>query len=267
MAIVLAGLMAGTALAVPQDFLPSSGGVAFKFTNYDQSGLNAGDITHGVFHITSIQDIGQTTTFWTDLTQPGPVGNLNGRFDGLTQLGPLVPAGGGFDYQLTGGTLTIYNVPSGAFVPTSPTSPIDPQICGGPCPQPWLIAQFASGIDSSNPAVTVAGNQSATTSPFTAHSAGYLNVIGGTEATRFDSNGFMTAFGPRDLFLESNFCTRGTGPGCTFASTIPTTGGWLAKSNDPVVGYVVPEPATLMLLGSGLVMLGMWRLRRMEAVR
>jgi hypothetical protein len=166
-----------------------------------------------------------------------------------------VPAGGGFDFNLTGGTLTIYNVPSGSFAPTSPPT-TNSQICGGAvCPSPWLTAVFAPGIDPTNALVTVAGHQSASTSPFTGHSAGYLDVTGGTMFNALNSNSLPTAFGNRDLFLEVDFCTQGSGPGCTFG----TGNTWPIKSNDPVIGQLVPEPTSMLLLGSGLIGLGVWR--------
>jgi hypothetical protein len=252
---LVAGLATGTALAAPQDFLPAEGGLAIKFVDFETSGLREGGQTFGIFNVTSLQDAGQTTTYWTDLSQPGATGNLTGRFDGLTQLGSISPSG---DFQLTGGTLTIYNVPSGSFNPTAPPTTAN-QICpGGVCPSPWLVANFAPGIDPTNPLVTVSGNQSSTTSPFTGHSSGYLDVVGGTMASRLDSNIFTTAFGKHDLFLEVNFCTRGTGPACTFG----TGNTWPIKSNDPVVGQLVPEPTSVLLFGSGMLGLGVWGHRR-----
>jgi hypothetical protein len=77
--------------------------------------------------------------------------------------------------------------------------------------------------------------------------SGYLNVTGGAYKTLFDTN---SQLGGTDLFLTADY----TGPGDS---------SWTVNSHDPVLG-AVPEPATLLLLGMGLIGLGLGRRYRRD---
>lgn len=87
----------------------------------------------------------------------------------------------------------------------------------------------------------------------------YLNITGGTEADKFDTNLFTSPYVPgatADLFAQF--------------TTVPntSTGDWLVRSNDPVTGGFtpVPEPSTYGMVAA-LSLMGITALRRRKAAR
>jgi len=95
---------------------------------------------------------------------------------------------------------------------------------------------------------------------------GYLSVTGGTMASQFNTNGFVSPFGTgntADLFAQ--FTTR------AILGTPDAVSDWLVSSNDPVRGRLavgVPEASTTMAGAAGLLIVGatLYR-RRLQAAK
>ncbi|HXG02584.1 MAG TPA: hypothetical protein VNO23_04105 [Candidatus Binatia bacterium] len=249
-----------------------TGPIFIKFRNFesfldpDQNGIDPGDENFGIVNITNITDpLGNN--LWTS---GGSNGFLAGVFaDVIVQS--VTPFGGGFDVESTGGILDIY---------LSSTAPNAGQghagyAAGGCAPGDlcyntisntadgilFLRLTFASGIDPTDGTVTVDGTFDTSTFPTTGDAAAFANVTGGAFAGMFDSDGLPTAFGPRDVFFTNRFCPNGA-PGCFGGVTI---GDWQLQSDDPASAIVVTQPATVLLLGTGL--LGLATMVRRRRVR
>jgi len=258
-ACVASFAFAGQVQAAIEDSLPGNSIVQFKYNDYEITVDEVGDVLNGVFVVTSIGNALGSTTYWSSGDDNR---ELVGTFTNLT-VAQISPSAAGFDIWFTGGLLTFYDVASGSYAPTGPGDG-NAQICGGACPAPWLTMDFVSGIaldlgdggfDEST--ATLFSGVTALASPLTGTGDGLLEISGGTAASKFVKTGWSLQSN-----LEGCFGVANPSLNCQALGTPATGEKWPLASFDPLVGRTVPEPATLALMGLGLLGMGMGLRRR-----
>lgn len=224
---------------------------------------------YGIMRLTSIETPGGTT-LWSQ--SPGSTEFITGVFYGLDleSATATLPSDGRFTSgALSGGTAAILNLYLDTTAPTAPNGvpstginsydPTVPNAGNPPIPDSYTdggnlflsllfvpgIVPLANEVAGALPTV-LQSSSTALTSPFSGTGFGYFDVIGGTFASLFDTNGFNTDptgyNHPADIFFRSDI-------------TAPGEFGFNTKSDDPAranVG-VIPEPSTFLLLGAGLL--------------
>lgn len=242
-----------------------SGPVEIKFKNWESFStpqIQEGSENFGVLVVTSITD-----PLGNPLFNSGGNQWLTGVFYGIT-VTEVTPSGSGFNGKATGGRIDIY-LNSSNFDASQGLAGYAAGGCaiGGDCyhgitdvgGELVLSLELASGIDPLNGDVFLNADFNNTTLPASGGAQAYYNVIGGSLASKFDTDSLDTPFGKRDMFATNDFCPNGF-PGCG-----ATVGDWQLQSDDPIQAHVIPEPATLAFLGVGLLGLGVAVRRRRRA--
>lgn len=268
-AVALAcGLVAaGSALAAPAVNFAGGydGPIAITFGNWESFSGGApapGSQNYGVITVESIRIPGTTTQVWQPNNPNFGGGYLSGIFNGITLSSVTEGEPGFFTLLSTGGRLDIYST-STAFNPGQGTGGY--AAAGGGCAEAglcyngisntadgelFLSLQFVPGVRPGTD-ITVAGDFDFRRDPAAGNATAYLDVIGGTAASRFDTNG---AGQGRDFFLNNNgyaLCDEALGNG----GAIGCAGDWQFVSSGLVSngGAAVPTPATTALLGLGML--------------
>lgn len=281
MAMLLVFGLSSMALAVP--YMPPLGPLFLKFNNVEQlspteaivapSGMT--ETNWGVFDITSIstgdistnpQNFPSDTMVWSQLTSTGEITGIFGNI----QLHSIV----GSTFNSKGGSLYLYwdDTPDAALATALPSE--RGFYSGGDFdfknfaadPNDTFLAQidFMPGaivdwITDPTKNITITGTSIPTAGGFTGiansfgnvadvNNDGVIDSADGLWATLLDSNYFDTEWGRNTADLKFRNIYENSG-----AHSWDATNIFGADSTDPARAYGVPEPATMLLLGTGLI--------------
>lgn len=275
--IAVAMLMLAVSPALAFDLGGYLGPVTFVFANLDTGTLYPADTSltgqadgegdsFGILTVVSILNSNTLTPVWSPSAGEAIEGWFYGIDDNDVTLngvgqGTIESVGGKVDLYLSTPNLLTTTGP----VPTMPMADLNAptdiwNVTDGTL---FLSLDLVPGINTLSGDLTTTYHQDIDSilTPIEGGGTGYLAVTGGAYQTAFDSNGFDSIYPGADFVFQLQF--RGSDPSQVInpgPTPAQQAAGWLVKSEGGAQGEVIPEPASMILMGIGLF--GAARLRR-----
>jgi|GEM_PF-6124545 len=239
-------LMAGQASASLVDAVAGyEGPLYFDLSGYSKS-LDTGGETWGVITVNGVFS-DQLQTVENRLWVSSATDQMYGMFYGLTDA-YVTPTSTGFSIGQQGGGFTLYAVGGGVDLMQGPTARVGIDGYNGMGSDVLLKGVFDSGVDPANTLVTVVQTVLNDKSPTSGEGIGYGSLTSGSLYTLLNSDQIIDSSGGlHDMIFSFNVLE-------------PTAGaaeaGWSQSLTDPLEAHTaapVPEPATMLLFGTGLM--------------
>jgi hypothetical protein len=131
---------------------------------------------------------------------------------------------------------------------------------------PGIVANDVSTVPNEGTTATLVQTLTSLTLPSTGGGTFYANVVGGSAMGAYNTNGFSTLLSTSaDMFGIFDLRDNTTGPAATCSPT--STNCFFGLIRDPVTANAIPEPASIALLGLGLLAMGGAGLGRRNIIR
>jgi len=238
-------------ITIPVGLIP--GGDQIQTGIIEESLVGApGDVLQGIGYVQAIDD-SSNNPVWTDGTN-GIRLAFTFTYTASVVTAPTSSTAGVVDF--TGGVVDFYTEAAGYQLSGHGSQSADFAAVASSATHTWLTTKGGANDAAGNTLVSNLPANSSLTDFAAAGGNGWLDVSGGDAGSAYNTNTYTNAFdttndvsGTSDLLLTSSFSTG-------------VSGDFPISGTENIKGNTIPEPATLAILGTGVIALGLFGRRR-----